>query len=176
MSDLRVIGIDPGPTPGLVLLDYTYVSDLGAMNGAMILSRVEALQCTAGLLGDLLEALFSDGAVQPKTIVQVERYVTGNRSSRSLVPKAGAVTRELVTVVQRVCGFSDVPCYARSASEVKPWADANEGERLARVGLLEPTKGMRHARDAARHALFCAVHDGGVPDPLSNRSGKRHPQ
>jgi hypothetical protein len=37
----RVIGIDPGPTPGVVVLGY---ADLG-------LTRVEALQCTAGAPG-----------------------------------------------------------------------------------------------------------------------------
>jgi hypothetical protein len=50
---------------------------------------------------------------------------------------------------------------------VKPWAT---DERLEAAGLLDLTKGMRHARDAARHALFTAVKDGGVPDPLSKHA------
>jgi hypothetical protein len=53
---------------------------------------------------------------------------------------------------------------------VKPWAT---DERLAAAGLLDPTKGMRHARDAARHALFCAVRDFGLPDPLSAKARTR---
>ena len=44
---------------------------------------------------------------------------------------------------------------------------------MAAAGLLEPTKQLRHARDAARHALFAAVADCGIPDPLSRKA--RHP-
>jgi hypothetical protein len=53
---------------------------------------------------------------------------------------------------------------------VKPWATDT---RLAAAGLMEPTTGMRHARDAARHALFAAVKTYGLPDPLSARAGAR---
>jgi hypothetical protein len=60
--------------------------------------------------------------------------------------------------------------YARSAADVKPWATDT---RLQAAGLLDLTKGMRHARDAARHALFCAVCDFGLTDPLSRKAGPR---
>jgi hypothetical protein len=53
---------------------------------------------------------------------------------------------------------------------VKPWA---VDKRLHAAGLLDMTAGMRHARDAARHALFCAVKDYGLPDPLSSKAGAR---
>ena len=53
----------------------------------------------------------------------------------------------------------------RSASDVKPWARG----RLARAGLLDMTVKSVDARDAAMHALFSAVHDAGLPDPLSRK-------
>ena len=54
--------------------------------------------------------------------------------------------------------------HIRTAGEVKPWAT---DKRLHTAGLLDLTAGMRHARDAARHALYSAVRDYGLPDPLS---------
>jgi hypothetical protein len=107
------------------------------------------------------------------TIVGVERFVLGAKSYRSGSP--GGVTRDLVG--QLIEAFNDHDSTAdgrlggrffqRNASQVKAWAtDA----RLDAAGLLAATKGMTHARDAARHALFAAVHDGGIPDPLSQRA------
>jgi hypothetical protein len=54
----------------------------------------------------------------------------------------------------------------RTAALVKPWAT---DKRLVAAGLLDITRGLPHARDGARHALFSAHHDSGAPDPLSSR-------
>jgi hypothetical protein len=85
------------------------------------------------------------------------------------------VTRDLIGTLQEVWEEHDSTAegrrgarwFQRPAAHVKPWAT---DERLEAAGLLEATKGMRHARDAARHALFAACKDGGIPDPLSKRS------
>jgi hypothetical protein len=58
----------------------------------------------------------------------------------------------------------------RTAAVAKAWAT---DIRLGRTGLLDETKGMTHARDAARHALYTACKEGNIPDPLS-RKAKRH--
>lgn len=155
-STLRVIGVDPGPIPGVVVLTFTAERRLLA---------ADPIQCTARLLPGILSWLLTD---RSPTMVAVEAFVVGHRAARSSTPHAGSVTRQAITEVHRVSGFAGVPVLQRSAVQVKPWAtDARLDAAGVDGGLLEATKGMRHARDAARHALFAAVHDGGFPDPLS---------
>ena len=139
----RVIGIDPGPMPGIVVLEFHE----GRLYGR------NAVQCTAEVLYHVLRGL----NIVDATFVAVERFVPRGRANA-----AQELTRDQVAQLWR----HHDRVVARSASQVKPWAtDA----RLEAAGLLEATKGMRHARDAARHALFAAVKDGGLPDPLSTR-------
>lgn len=168
MNALRVIGVDPGPIPGIVVLDLDAMAD---GSGRWLRERF-AYQCTANAAAYLLEALLLEHG--DAALVQVETYVVGNKSGRLSHAGESANTRDLVGAVQQVVSnFHRGPISGqtgvfvqRAAGEVKPWAT---DDRLARAGLLEPTKGMRHARDAARHALFAAVRDGGLPDPLSKR-------
>jgi hypothetical protein len=153
---LRAIGVDPGPTPGMVLLVY---------GPGLQLERAEVVQCSAGVAVSMFDALldFREDHFRP-TYVGIETFVVGPRATRSSSPAAGRVTRELVEELKAAAEVMRYPVALRSAVAVKTWAtDA----RLERAGLLEPVKGMRHARDAARSALFAAVHDGHVPDPLS---------
>lgn len=156
-SVTRIVGIDPGPIPGIVRLDL----DAGKIRYA------EAVQSTWPIAATLVKALLDeDRSHYPLAIVAVERFVVGRGSMKSAA--AGRITRDLVGQLQRVVLGRDGARYVeRTAAEVKAWAS---DDRLAHAGLLEPTKGMRHARDAARHALFAAVKDGGLPDPLSKRA------
>jgi hypothetical protein len=62
-----------------------------------------------------------------------------------------------------------VHVFLRNASLVKTWAT---DKRLAAAGLLDATKGMQHARDASRHALYAAVHTGMARDPLSTKAAQ----
>jgi hypothetical protein len=162
VRELLVIGIDPGPTPGLVLLRYT----------DHWLERSEAVQCSHGALLTVLQAfLMEDSHPDLTALVQVERFVVRRGSGKS--GQAGALTRDLIGAVEREVGYfsraafgGGVAVTQQNAGRVKGWAT---DQRLAAVGLYEMTKGMQHARDAARHALFAAVHDGKIPDPLSKR-------
>lgn len=154
----HVVGIDPGPVPGIVSL---LVED-----GR--LTEVAVAQVSAELLPCVLLAVLERQEV--RTLVQVEAFVVGKKSMRS--GAAGAATRDMVgqvaqTVIDFGRGRDHAVHYAqRSASQVKPWStDA----RLVAAGLSSRCSGMRHARDAARHALWSAVHDAGLPDPLSHR-------
>jgi hypothetical protein len=156
---MYVIGIDPGPVAGVVRLELDRLSGLLAQ-----FVGAEALQVTPGLVDDVVGVLGQRDSVGNAPAIAVERFVAGPRAARSSTPKAGRVTAELVTLVADLAARQGLRFHARSAALVKPWAtDA----RLAAAGLLAPTTGMRHARDAARHALFCAVKDYGLPDPLS---------
>lgn len=167
-SGLRVIGVDPGPVPGIVVLDL----EPFAVSEGRWIDRAAALQCTANTAPYLVEALLLEhgGAA----LVAVEQFVISGKSGRVSNARDSGVTRDLVGALQQVVSShhrgpvtGQLGTFVqRSAGQVKPWAtDA----RLAKARLLEPTKGMRHARDAARHSLFAAVSDGGLPDPLSAR-------
>jgi hypothetical protein len=167
-SELLAIGIDPGPTPGLALLRYS--------DGW--LERAEVLQCSHGALLTVVQAfLLEDSHPDLLTLVQVERFVVRRGSGKS--GEAGALTRDQVGAVQREVGYfsrsatgTDVAVTQQSAGRVLGWAtDA----RLHAVGLYAMTKGMQHARSAARHALFAACHDGHISDPLSKHSSEGAP-
>jgi hypothetical protein len=168
---MYVIGIDPGPIAGVVRIQLEQQGNVGGLGGVQLVD-VQALQVTPDILTCILEALTRDD----RAALALERFVVGPRSGRSSTPSAGLTTRNLVGQIEWWAreGYTEAfiqrpELHARSAAEVKPWAT---DERLDAAGLLELTKGMRHARDAARHALYCAVRDYGLPDPLSKAAGR----
>jgi hypothetical protein len=131
--------------------------------GPVMLISADVAQVTPGLLPPLLRGLYAD-----ELVIAVERFVVGPRAARSTTAEAGAVTREVVAQVRDWARDKGLTCHQRSAAEVKPWAS---DERLTSAGIWVP-RGMRHAKDAARHALYCAVKDYGLSDPLSRRAGR----
>jgi hypothetical protein len=75
-------------------------------------------------------------------------------------------THDQVAVLEQLYAHSR-PVQLCTAKRAKEWAtDA----RLEAVFLAEDLKGMRHARDAARHALFLAASSGAIHDPLSRKA------
>jgi hypothetical protein len=155
------IGVDPGTVPGIVVLQIE--------DGYGVSLAAHALQCTAGIAAAVVDHLLTDAVESADgpagVVLAAEKFVVGKASMRSA--GAGAVTRDLVGQLQRVATLHGVRYVERTASQVKPWAT---DDRLAHARLLEPTKAMRHSRDAARHALFAAVHDGALTDPLSRKA------
>ncbi|MHA6626903.1 HNH endonuclease [Pseudonocardia sichuanensis] len=146
-----VIGADPGLTTGLARIDLDDWREpaLDQVTPCDVLPAVEALI----------------GAQDPtEVLLAVEQFVVGPRASRSSTPQGGRVARELINALQFEFLDRGVRVVLRSASQVKPWAT---DVRLRAAGLYLP--GKPHARDAGRHALFAAVSDCGLPDPLSNR-------
>ena len=158
---MYVIGVDPGPVPGVVRLRLI---GTGAASEPNRVIGAEALQVTPGLLATVLDGIAADGL---GIAVALERFVVGRRAARSSTAAAGAITRDMVGAVEAWAQMRQVAVHTRPAAEVKPWA---VDKRLHAAGLLDLTAGMRHARDAARHALFCAVRDYGLPDPLSRKA------
>lgn len=153
-----VIGVDPGPTPGIVVL--------GLEDGRNLVDP-SVFQCDpASGLWVVTESLASSTVAWDLKVLQVERFVVSNRAARSSSPAAGRITRDLIGQLQGIGELAGARVLVRSAAEVKPWATDT---RLDAAGLLAGTKGMPHARDAARHALFASVRDAGAPDPLSKR-------
>jgi hypothetical protein len=148
-----VIGIDPGPTPGIVALQP-------------IQTEPAVIQCDSTSAVLIIRALLSRVDTGERLVIlAVEGFVIGPRAARSRTQSAGTATRGLTGAIQHeFAALAQVQ--QRPAAAVKPWAtDA----RLAAAGLLDRTKGMPHARDAARHALFAAVRTRLMPDPLSLR-------
>lgn len=155
-----VVGIDPGPMVGLVGL-FPHSPK----------TPPDVIQCSAHTLMDVLTGLSYVGGAD--MVITAEKFIVGLRAARSSTPLAGRMTREVIALCRAWVALRDGVNYIeRSAAQVKPWAS---DVRLVRAGLYKPTAGMRHARDAGRHALFTAVHDYGMPDPLSRvvRGGAR---
>jgi hypothetical protein len=147
-----VLGIDPGGTTGTALLVYDdgqwFISFHQYPSNAAIDATRVSLECDR------------------PDLVAVEKFVVSRRSGRSKTAQAGESARLIIGGVAQLCQEHGVRFVQRPAGTVKPWAT---DRRLDAAGLLAPTKGMGHARDAARHALYAAVRDLGLPDPLSTR-------
>jgi len=151
---IRILGIDPGGTTGVIVLHFT--SRRPFVTGPF--------QFAHG--ADVMEVLSSE-LVGPKlTLVAMERFVVSRRAGRSKTAGAGEQARNIIGAVTALCQKARVTVVTRSASQVKHWAT---DKRLEAAGLLAPTRGLPHARDAARHALYAAVWDCGLPDPLSTK-------
>lgn len=158
-SGLIVIGIDPGPTTGFAVLRWD-----GEPGAWRLATRNHAVfQCAHGSALWLFDRLIEE---HPHVRVAIERFILGRISRAS--KHDGEITRDLIgALVDRIVDM-DASRW-RPAAAVKPWAT---DDRLAYAGLLDPTKGMPHARDAGRHALFSGVSDYGAPDPMSKRGAK----
>ena len=142
-----ILGADPGLTTGLAVLDLERRTfELAQLSPLLVMPMVRTLIDRYDVAG-----------------VACERFVVGPRASRSATPRGGQLARELEAQIDDLGRAHSIKVMRRSASQVKPWATA---ERLKAAGIT--TRGMPHALDGARHALYAAVLDFGFPDPLSS--------
>jgi hypothetical protein len=148
-----VVGVDPGLTTGIFAVRY--------LEGTGLKPVAVQVHGSEGVI-PLVQALI---AQQPTDdpMLAVEQFVVGARASRSSSAHAGRVTRALIHELNDLA--ADV--FTRSAALVKPWSS---DRRLEAANFLDATKGMNHARDAARHALYAAVHAGIARDPLARKA------
>ena len=136
----RIIGIDPGPKPGLVVLT-TYAG------------RITAVTKLDGPAPDLSGL---DAQLARASLVSMERFVIGRGTARKT--KAGtAATIEQVGRLREECSRAGVRLVEHPAGVVKPWAT---DDRLRAYGCYVTGN---HHRDAARHALYAAVRAGYLP-------------
>ncbi len=139
-TSARIVGIDPGPKPGLVVL---HVCDEHVV-------RVTKLDGPALDFRGLGEQL-ADAA-----LVGMERFVIGRGTARKT--KAGtAATIEQVGRLREECSRAGVRLVEHPAGVVKPWAT---DDRLRAYGCYVTGN---HHRDAVRHALYAAVRAGYLP-------------
>lgn len=153
-----VIGVDPGLTTGVFAVEF---DDDGQQDGSRIAVQVHGSEGVVPTVQTLLGR-------RPlhEHLLAVEQFVVSARASKSATPHAGRITRALIAELEDV----GVPLFTRNASMVKTWAT---DKRLEAAGLLASTKGMGHARDASRHALYAAVRCGYTADPLSRKAVAR---
>ena len=136
----RIIGIDPGPKPGLVVLT-TYAG------------RITAVTKLDGPAPDLSGL---DAQLARASLVSMERFVIGRGTARKT--KAGtAATIEQVERLREECSRAGVRLVEHPAGGVKPWAT---DDRLRAYGCYVTGN---HHRDAVRHALYAAVRAGYLP-------------
>lgn len=155
MSLTSVIGIDPGPTSGISVLDYAYDT----------LSVWTVIQVDGDSAPGLLDAIMMKrihtlGSAVVKRYAQVEPFVTG-QGAGTRGPKADYTRQQAFKLVEQLQAWG-YAVQLRKAADVKTWAS---NKRLKAAGILRPPEN-RHGNDASRHALFTAVHDAYLPDPL----------
>ena len=127
---MKVLGIDPGPRPGLVVLQIAASTIVG----------VEVLDDPSPARLPLASA----------HLISMERFIVGHGTARKT--RAGAA--ETLAYIAEVSSRSQVigtRLVSFPAGTVKPWATDT---RLREYGAWVPGD---HHRDAARHALFAAV-------------------
>lgn len=146
------MGIDPGPSTGLVLL---FIHDDGYWEWM-------CFQVDSNAAFWLIQELYTRFCPR---VVAIEQFIPMNKGGTT--GKDAETTRriadhayQLVTAIRR--NPSAVP-RLRKAADIKPWAT---DKRLEKTRFPMGAK-FRDARDAARHAMFAAVQDGKERDPLA---------
>lgn len=159
-----IIGIDPGPVVGMCLLRLP-----GEYHGTQLNDwYAELAQVSPNCVQSLLTGWHEAYEI---TAVVAELFVDSAIAMRANAPKASRAARDVLSALRRGMGLpSSIRYIERRACDVKPWATDS---RLKTAGLIEPTTNMRHARDAARHALFSACRDFGAQVPRSVRVAAR---
>ena len=136
----RIVGIDPGPAPGLVVL-HTFANRVLGVNK---------------LDGPALDFRGLDEQLTKAALVSMERFVLGRGTARKT--KAGTeVTLAQVAGLRELCEKAGVGLVQYPAGVVKPWAT---DDRLRAFGCYVTGN---HHRDAVRHALYAAVRAGYLP-------------
>lgn len=136
-----ILGADPGLCTGLFLL-----TPAGGL----------AYQCSHNAAYGLATFLIECNDGPANVVCAGEAFVPGRGAGAR---QAGAaVTRALIADLDDLMKW-----HWRPAVTVKAWST---DKRLEAAGLLGLCKGMPHAADAARHMLYCATKDCGMPDPL----------
>ena len=131
----QVLGIDPGPTPGVVLL-------------------LIAGQQVVGV--EKYTPEFVEACMLQANLVALERFILGRGNIRNTKYRTAATLAQIDTY-RDMAHRHGVRLVEYPAGTVKPWAT---DDRLRAFGCYVPGD---HDRDAARHALFAAVRSNLLP-------------
>lgn len=141
------IGIDPGPSTGIVVLLWD-----GRLWGT------HAFQCTSSSAAFLLSFLIDRFS---PAVVAIEEFEV-RRGSGGTTGKDADTTKQVRYEAEQISSNKGIILSVNKPGNVKPWAT---DKRLAKIGFPLGAK-FKDARDAARHALFSMVKHGLAPDPL----------
>ena len=146
------MGVDPGPSTGIVLL---FVHDDGLWEWMVF-------QINADASFWLIQELYARFCPR---VISVEQFVPTNKPGTT--GKDAATTRRIAEhAYQLAPTIKRQPAAVgryRRAADVKPWASDH---RLTKTKFPMGAK-FKDARDAARHAMYAAVSDGKERDPLA---------
>lgn len=160
MTNLVVIGVDPGVTTGLCRWEPHQDFPLEH-------TKPELAQTTPSATVTLIDAWLNLRPTGSHVLVAIEAFMLGKYSTRSGDPEAPRITQALIAdITSMVEDFphGEVSLHPRAAAHVKPWAT---NARLDAAGLLKVSSAYpKHARDALRHGLYSACKDGGLRDPF----------
>lgn len=157
-----VIGIDPGGTTGLAVVEYSFAEEryrLLAHLGVPLLPAEVPAQ-----IGAMVGAAIGDAA--GPWWIAAERFVVSRRAARSATAGAGQRARDILGALSAAFPGR---VKLRNAGAAKAWGT---DDRVRAAGLW-PTQGRPHTTDAVRHALMFQVANLGNPDPLSLAYGAR---
>lgn len=164
MNIISVVAIDPGPITGMCFLDYAVIDAVRPPQPQVTLFQADGRSADA-VLEAMLARWYGAQSLVDQRFGAVEKFVTG-RSAGSRGGDA-EVTRQLVMQLTERLQLYGYPVKIRSAAEIKPWATDKRLERAGIVGDSSLHGKARDAYDAARHALFAAVKDAKIKDPLA---------
>lgn len=153
-----VIGVDPGPWTGIVMLKYTATGVLATYPAV--------LEVSYHIVPEVIHGLYLPPPV--KIVIGYEPFVIGALSAKSGHAVAGRITRDVCGQLEALADLSGrIHVVSHTAALISGWAST---ERLRTLGLDVMTKNYRHANSAAKHAMYTATKAAGIPDPLSKRS------
>jgi hypothetical protein len=142
------VGVDPGPTTGLCLLEHCE----GGLVGRTV------LQAEGSTAVHVLKAMLAAYPVNGRRNGSVERWVDGPPAGRT----GGArVTRQLEAQVVEVLLEFGYGVRVRPAADVKNWASNRCLAAALDLEEKDLTDDLRHGWDGARHCVYGA-HDAGI--------------
>jgi hypothetical protein len=160
VNDFVVIGADPGPRPGVVALRYSPPDNKGIRT---LTAPPAIIQCTSNVVLVCIRAILPSDV--GKIVIGYELFEMRGRTARTKHRGASEETSHMCGQLKTLADHDHrIIIRHYKASDIKSWAI---DERLDRLGLLDLTKGMTHARDGARVAVFTARQTIAAPDPLS---------
>lgn len=164
MSIVSVIGVDPGLTTGICLLEYDIELSPRPTRATLLQADADSAEW---VLGGLLRAYYNTDFIvstAEKRFASIEEF-RPNRGAGGTGKTAGT-TQEVVRILKDVLHRFGYKVNVRPPADSKTWATDKRLKAAGVVGKSALHGKSRDAYDAARTALYAARWDAFLPDPL----------